>query len=230
MRSNPFALLFLLAAAPACAVWDPDHEPDPDTSLRDLIAPVAEHEQSLDTVAQDRLRFAVERLATRHPGHVRSQVAAGALTFESGHSQRAQGYVDRALALEPANVEARCLRVRIAVADGSRDLARKLIDDGVRLRPDAAALYESSAWLHQIDNRMDAALLDLDAAEALAAPKWRILFHRGLIEELRGDSTRAEQHYRAAVAANGRNLQALRRLAGLTARSPKLEGPKLEGH
>lgn len=218
MRFPLIALLLAIAALPACKFWNPDYQPDPDAALRKLLARRVESGKPMPPVAQERLRFAVERLATRHPGHVRSQVAAGALVFAAGEPQRAQGYVDRALSLATANVEARCLRVRIAVADGSLDLARKLVDDGLELRPDAAALYESLAWLEQLEGHMDAALRALDAATALEAPEWRVTFHRGLIEELRGNYDAAEKHYRAAIDANEQCTEARQRLAGLVAR------------
>ena len=217
MRPLLYSLLFAILAVPACTVWDPDYEPDPNTSLRDLLAPYTDRAAPMNAVERDRLRFAVERLATRHPGHVASQVAASALSFSSGECQRAQGYVDRALSLEPANIEARCLRIRIAVADGSLDLARKLIDAGLRLRPDAAALYESSAWVYQLNGKFDDAMQALSAAEVLKAPKWRIMFHRGLLDELRGNLDAAEAHYRAAIDTNEQCLEARQRLAGLAA-------------
>jgi len=220
MRPLHSLLFVAFLAVSACTVWDPDYEPDPDASLSDLLGPYADRAGPIDDVERDRLRFAVERIATRHPGHVASQVAASALSFQSGESQRAQGYVDRALSLEPANIEARCLRIRIAVADGSLDLARKLIDDGLRLRPDAAALYESSAWVHQLDGKLEDAMRALSAAETLDAPTWRTTFHRGLIEELRGNLDEAEKHYRAAQAANPDCAEARQRLAGLAVRRP----------
>lgn len=218
MRLPLFALLLSLVASAGCAVWNPDYEPDPDRKLRDLLRPARDTSRVLDEVTQERMRFSVERLATRHPSHVPSQVAAAALLFDAGEPQRAQGYVERAMTLEPSNVEARCLRVRIAVADGSLDLARKLVDDGLRMRPDAAALYESSAWLHQLEGRHDDALRALAAAASLDAPSWRIAFHRGLIEELRGNLDDAETHYQAAIDADPNCVQARQRLAGLTAR------------
>ena len=217
MRFSTIALLFAVVAAPGCKVWDPDYEPDPDQHLRQLLAPFDKGPGPTDEPARERLRFAIERLATRHPGHVPSQLAASALAFESGEPQRAQGYVDRALSLEPANVQARCLRVRIAVADGSLDLARKLVDDGLRMRPDAAPLYESSGWLHLLDGRYDDALRALDAAESLDAPAFRIRFHRGLIAEQRGNLDDAAAHYRAALEANSGCEAARQRLTGLTA-------------
>jgi len=224
MRLPSFALLLLLVATVGCAAWNPDYEPDPDRELRDLLAPARDTQQPIDAITRERMRFSVERLATRHPGHVNSQVAAAALSFEAGEPQRAQGYIDRALKLAPGNVEARCMRIRIAVADGGLDLARKLVDDGLRIRPDAAALYESSAWLHQLEGRMDDALRALSAAESLDAPAWRIAFHRGLIEELRSNFDAAEQHYRAAVEHNSACTEAQQRLAGLVARRKLGEG------
>ncbi|MFK7743198.1 MAG: tetratricopeptide repeat protein [Planctomycetota bacterium] len=219
MRLAPFIkFVFALAAVAAtsgCTLWDPDYEPDPDQYLQDLLSPLEDRDAKLDAPTRDRLRFAVERLATRHPGHVPSQVAASALAMESGEPQRAQTYVDRALSLEPGNVEARCMRVRIAVADGSLDLARKLVDDGLRIRPDSFHLYESSAWLHQLNVRFDEAMRALDAAETLGAPAWRIAFHRGLVEELGGDSDAAVGHYRAAIDHNDECEPARQRLAGL---------------
>ena len=214
-----FLIASLLAiVTPSCAVWDPDYEPDPDVALAELLAPIKEDSVQLDAVTIERMRFAIERLAARHPSHVPSQVAASTLAFESGEPQRAQGLVERALLLDPTSIEARCLRVRIAVADGSIDLARKLITDGLRLRPDSAALYESSAWLHQLRGNMDEALAHLDAADALEAPKWRTMFHRGLIEELRGNYDEARKHYEATLVINDGCLQARQRLAGLLAR------------
>jgi len=217
MRQLPFVILFFLLTANGCSVWDPDYEPDPDQALQDVLAPVRD-DAKLDAVTLERLQFAVERLATRHPAHVPSQVAAASLAFDRGQPQRAQGYVDRAMKLDPGNVEARCMRVRIAVTDGSLDLARKLIDDGLRMRPDAAKLYESSAWLHQLDGRYDDALRALEAATTLEAPKWRVEFHRGLVEELRGDFAKAKTHYQAAKKANPDCVEAQQRLAGLEAR------------
>ena len=217
MRHLLIASLLAIVTS-SCAVWDPDYESDPDVALGELLAPVEDDTVKLDAVTTDRLRFAVERLAARHPSHVPSQVAAAALAFESGEPQRAQGLVDRALLLQPSNIDARCLRVRIAVADGSVDLARKLVTDGLRLRPDSSALYESSAWLYQLSGKMDEALADLDAADTLEAPKWRTMFHRGLIEELRGNYDDARKHYEATIVMNDSCLPAQQRLAGLTAR------------
>lgn len=216
MRSLTPILSFLTLLTASCSVWNPDYVQDPNEALRELTSAAAEAGE--DAAATEQLQFAVEALATRHPNHVASQVVAASVAMERGQQQRAQGFVERALDLDARNVEARCLRVRIAVQDGSLDLARKLVEDGLRLRPDASRLYESAAWIDQLDGRHDDALRALDAAAALDAPAWRVAFHRGLIEELRGDYGLAENHYRAAWKANPSCREARERLAGLQAR------------
>ena len=218
MRSYLLPLFCAAAVLAGCSVWNPDYEPDPDASLRELLAQLDDHEGPIGPLERERLHNALVNLATRYPGHVPTQVAAAIVDLDTGQPRRAQNFVDRALSLDPANVEARTIRVRIAVADGGMSLARKIVDDGLVLRPDAAPLYESSAWLHQLTGQLQDALLDLDAAETLGAPKWRIDFHRGLIEELEGNDSAAAKHYRAALAANGDCEQARQRLAGLSAR------------
>ena len=212
---NPI-LSFLTLLTASCSVWNPDYVQDPDEALRELTTSAVEAGE--DAAATEQLQFAVEAIATRHPNHVASQVVAASIAMERGQQQRAQGFVERALDLDARNVEARCLRVRIAVQDGSLDLARKLVEDGLRLRPDASRLYESAAWIDQLDGRHDDALRALDAAAALDAPAWRIAFHRGLIEDLRGEYDLAESHYRAAWKANPSCREARERLAGLQAR------------
>lgn len=215
MRSLTLYLSFLSLLTVGCSVWNPDYVQDPDEALLELTEAA---EAGDGGAAAEQLQFAVEALATRHPQHVASQVVAASIAMERGQRQRAQGFVERALDLDARNVEARCLRVRIAVQDGNLDLARKIVEDGLQLRPDASRLYESAAWVDQLDERHDDAMRALDAAAALHAPAWRVAFHRGLIEELRGAYDRAEDHYRAAWKSNPSCREARERLAGLQAR------------
>ena len=88
MRTLHSASLFALLLLCSCAAWDPDYQPAPDDALRDLLASSREASE-LDAVDQEGLQFAVERLATRHPSHVPSQVAAAALALERGCSSSA---------------------------------------------------------------------------------------------------------------------------------------------
>ena len=86
MRNLHSVCLFLLLALCSCAVWDPDYTPSPDDALEDLLA-ASRQSTELDDVTKERLQFSVERLATRHPSHVPSQVAAAALAMDRGQPQ-----------------------------------------------------------------------------------------------------------------------------------------------
>ncbi len=218
IRPRNWFVVWLCFSFSGCAAWGPDSELSPDEQLHDLLVACQDEDGKFDAVRVEQARFGVQRVATKYPGHVPSQVAAAALAFENGEAQRAQGFVDRALSLQPDHVEARVLRVRIAVDDGGLDLARRLVDDGLRLRPDAFALYESSAWVHQLAGEPAEAMRALDTAARLDAPDWRIAYHRGLVEEQRGAVEAARRHYEAALDANGDCEAARRRLAGLKAR------------
>ena len=218
--SNTVAGLAIVVFLTACSLWDPDYEPNPDDQLRGLLHGLSDPESSADAAFVERTRFAIVQLATRFPGHVPSKVAAAAIQIERGEPQRAQGLLDRALTLDATHVEARVLRVRMAVSDGNLELARSLVDDGLNLRPDAFKLQESSAWISQLSGEHVEALTALSKAEALGAPPWRVAYHRGLIEEQRGQWRAAEQHYRRALDANGACEQARRRLTGLSVRVP----------
>jgi hypothetical protein len=70
----------------------------------------------------------------------------------------------------------------------------------------------------ELGGHSEAALRALNAAESLSAPSWRVAYHQGLIEELRGNGDAAEKHYRAALEANDACAQARQRLAGIAAK------------
>lgn len=218
---TPRSSVLLMACAGfalvGCSLFDPDYVEDPDVTLAGLLDPL-DGGAPVDAITRERIRNGISRLATRFPSHLPSQLAAAALDIEAGESDRARGFVDRALALDPPNVEARVLRVQIAVADGSLGLARKLVEDGLALRPDASPLYESSAWVHQVAGEPDDALTALDTAERAGAPAWRVHFHRGLVEETRESYEAAARHYRAALDDNDACTAAQQRLLGLQVR------------
>jgi tetratricopeptide (TPR) repeat protein len=218
MRALVLCSLPLLAA---CAAWNPDHEPDPQQQLDRLLPATEADAAALDANQREELRQTLERLAARHTNHVPTQVAAAAMAFADGDVQRAAGLVERVLELAPANVEARSLRIRLAVADGGMELAQRLVDDGLRLRPDAAALHESQAWLHQLACRQPQALAALALAERLGAPAWRVEFHRGLLAEQAGDDDAARQHYRRVRELQPDCEPATQRLRALAARNGK---------
>lgn len=168
-------------------------------------------------IVQSRL----EALSLEYPNHVEALVANGVVAWEAGQAEKAQTYLDRALALDPAHGDAACLRARLALAEGGLPFARRLLERTARLAPGHAGLQETLAAVHYLQGDLDAALVALRLAERLGAPGWRVSYDLGLIEEARGDGAAAEAHYRDAAAANPDHDAAKQRLEGVAARRPR---------
>jgi Flp pilus assembly protein TadD len=63
------------------------------------------------------------------------------------------------------------------------------------------------------------AALELQTAQRLGAPGWRVAYHLGLVDEAAGRLDAAREHYAAAVAGNPGWLPARSRLNALQASS-----------
>lgn len=213
------APLLLLVAAAGCALANPEYEPDPDDVLGGLLDA---YESAPDDPRQrQRVRTEVQRLATRFPSHRPSLLAAAALAFEDGALHVARPYVDALLRQAPDHPDALALRTRLAVGDGNLELARDFSDRGLRAHPAHVGLVEVSAWVRDLAGDSLAALETLRRAERLGAPKWRLEFNRGLIEERRGYIDRAKQHYEKCLDEQESFRPARERLDALNARSAR---------
>lgn len=160
----------------------------------------------------------LEALSLEHPTHVEALVANGVVAWEAGQPEKAGGYLDRALALDPAHGDAAVLRARLALAEGGLPFARRLLERTGHLAPGHAGVQETLAGVLYLQGDLDQAKATLLLAERLGAPGWRVSYDLGLVEEARGDGPAAEAHYRAAVEANPDHAPARERLAGLEAR------------
>jgi tetratricopeptide (TPR) repeat protein len=97
--------------------------------------------------------------------------------------------------------------------------AKRLLEEQVHLTPDHAGLRESYSAVLFLEGDLSGANKELDAAERLGAPAWRVAFNRGLIAEKAGDGRKALQQYEVAAAANPDFKPAQSRLAGNRAES-----------
>lgn len=166
----------------------------------------------------ERLRMEVETLAFEFPTHPRVLLANAVLSWNAGKVVRAQQYLDALLALEPASPDAAVLRARIAMQEGNLRLAERLLTEQARLRPDHADVRETLAAVLYLDDRPYEAAAELDAAERLGAPVWRIEYHRGLLAESQRRYPEAAEHYVRALELAPDFAPARNRLDGLGAR------------
>ncbi len=226
MRAWWFALI-AAASMSACSQFAP-HErndsTDPDQRLAALVtrleAARAEGPHN-DALADEqsafldagRVRADIARFTLEYPQHVDGLLLNAKLAYEAGDTENAVEYLDRVLA-RGTHVEAAVLRGRIALEQGNPQFARKLLERHVDRAPDEAELRETYAAALFYAGDPDAARHELDVAERLGAPAWRVLYHRGLIAEKSGDVELAKQLYAASVAASPES-PAARRLRAL---------------
>ena len=121
---------------------------------------------------------------------------------------------DRILAAEPVHPDAAVLRGQCAIRDGNLPAAVRLLEQQKSYSPDHAGVREALSATYFVMKELDPAARELDAAEKLGAPAWRIAYNRGLIAEAKGDRAGALAAYQAAVDANPDFGPARSRLAG----------------
>ena len=167
----------------------------------------------------ERLQREIERLAIVCPGHAPTLMANAVIAYDQQRPAEAQQMLDVVLAQPRAYPDAAVLRARIAIEDGNIPFARRLLAQQIRLVPDHAGLHETHAAALYLDGNLQESRTELTMAGALGAPRWRIAYHLGLIEETSGRSDEATRLYQEAVTGNPGWEPAESRLKALRARS-----------
>jgi len=167
----------------------------------------------------ERLQREIERLAVVCPAHAPTLLANAVIAYDEQRSAEAQQMLDVVLAQPRAYPDAAVLRARIAIEEGNLPFARRLLAQQIRLVPDHAGLHETHAATLYLEGNLQESRTELTMASALGAPRWRIAYHLGLIEETSGRSDEATRLYQEAVTGNPGWEPAESRLKALRARS-----------
>jgi len=167
----------------------------------------------------DRLRREIARLGVVCSTHAPTLMANAVIAYEEGQSAESQQLLDQILAQPRRSPDAAALRARIAIEEGNVPFARRLVEQQIKLAPDHAGLHETYAAALYLDGRLPEASVELRTAESLGAPRWRIAYHLGLIEELSGRADEAGRFYSESLAENPGWGLAESRLKALRARS-----------
>jgi tetratricopeptide (TPR) repeat protein len=163
----------------------------------------------------ERLRREIERLSLVCQGHAPTLMANAVIAYDDRRPAKAQQFLDQILAQSPSFPDAVVLRARIAVEEGNLPFAHRLLEQQIKLVPDHAGLHETYAGTLYLERLLPQARRELTTAEALGAPRWRIAYHLGLIEEASGQLDAARRYYAEALAANPGWRPAQSRLNGL---------------
>ena len=129
----------------------------------------------------------------------------------------AQQYLDRIFERPASHPDAAVLRGQIAAEQGNLPFARRFLADQIALAPGHPGLHETYAGVLYLSQELDAARRELARAESLGAPRWRVAYHQGLVEESAGDRDAARRLYQEALDKNPGWEPALTRLKAMTA-------------
>ena len=173
----------------------------------------------------DRLEAEIARLAVVCPGHAPTLMANAVIAYDEHRPQESQQYLDQILSQPRPFPDAAVLRAQIALEEGNVPFARRLVEQQLMLVPDHAGLHEVRAATFFVDRRLDDARAELARAGALGAPRWRIAYHLGMIEELSGHPDEAARLYMEALQGNPAFTAADSRLRALRASIPAPTAP-----
>lgn len=203
--------MFLLSlSATSCAVQTARMQPygcaDAERRLRQmwetLQAARADPNGCVDVNGYDRCaayRTQIEQLTYDCPDHAPSLLANALLAYDANDRVKAQQLLDAMRGLSQQYPEAAVLRARISMEEGNIPFALRVLPEQIQVFPDHAGLRETYASALFAAGDWNDARAQLDTAERLGAPAWRIDFHRGLIEESAGNSEKAREYYETAI-------------------------------
>ena len=163
----------------------------------------------------ERLHQELQRLLVVCPNYPPTLIANAIVAYDDRAPIQSQEFLDRALAQPGRHPDAAVLRARIAIEEGNVPFARRLLEQQIRLVPDHSGLHETLGAALYLDGRLPEATLELTTARALGAPRWRVAYHLGLIEEAAGRFEEASRHYGEALEGNPDWAQAQSRFNAL---------------
>lgn len=132
------------------------------------------------------LRAELDRMGQVCPSEPETLITLAALAYQDRNLFKAQQLLDQLLSAPTPHPRAAALRIRIAMEEGNIPYALRFSEQQIRLSPSDASLREVRASALFLSRRWSEARQELEMAARLGAPKWRVAYHSGLIEEMQG--------------------------------------------
>ena len=200
---------------------------DPEVQLANVLRPLEDLRANGCTIEKsaagpaecDRLQQELQRLLVVCPNYPPTLVANAVVAYEDRNPVQSQQLLDQVLASPGRYPDAAVLRARIAIEEGNVPFARRLLEQQIRLVPDHSGLHETLGAALYLGGRLSEATLELTTARALGAPRWRVAYHLGLVEEAAGRFDEASRHYGEALEGNPDWAQAQSRFNALRAKT-----------
>ena len=169
----------------------------PASASRTAAATVASHAEPKATSVK-----------TYSPSQLSANLLAEALAFDQqGHLEEAKVALQRALAANPLDMQARLMLIRLQMDSGRADEARALLVEGQRLHPEQSDFTLALARLkvESGDSNGAIALLEAGRAAARDEPQYHALLGALLLRAQRHDE--AVQHYLIALRSDPSNVR-----------------------
>ncbi len=166
----------------------------------------------------ERLEQEIARLGVVCSTHAPTLMANAVIAYDEQRPAESQQVLDVILAQPHGYPDAAVLRARIAIEEGNLPFAQRLLVQQIKLVPDHSGLHETYAAALYLVGKMAEARGELTMAGLLGAPRWRIAYHLGLIEEALGLGVEAGTLYAEALQGNPGWMPADSRLKALRAR------------
>ncbi|MBN8732694.1 MAG: hypothetical protein J0L64_19285 [Acidobacteria bacterium] len=145
------------------------------------------------------LRAELDRLGQVCPSEPETLFTLAGLAYEDRNLFKAQQLLDQLLSAPAPHPRAAALRIRIAMEEGNLPYALRFSEQQIRLSPSDASLREVRASALFLSRRWREARQELEMAARLGAPKWRVAYHSGLIEEMQGNRGEAIALFQEAL-------------------------------
>ena len=200
---------------------------NPDARLARLLQPYQELRAKDCTVDEnidrgglecDRLEREIAILGVVCSAHAPTLLANAVIAYDKQRPADSQQMLDVILSQPHGYPDAAVLRARIAIEEGNIPFAQRMLLQQIKLVPDHAGLHETYAAALYLGGKMAESRSELTMAGLLGAPRWRIAYHLGLIEEALGLGVEASQLYAEALQGNPGWAPADSRLRALRAR------------
>ena len=200
---------------------------DPEVQLANVLRPLEAlrangcqiEDSTAGPVECDRLHQELQRLLVVCPNYPPTLIANAVVAYDDRDPIQSQEFLDQVLSLPGRYPDAAVLRARIAIEQGNVPFARRLLVQQIRLVPDHSGLHETLGAALYLDGRLPEATLELTTAQALGAPRWRVAYHLGLVEEAAGRFDEASRHYGEALEGNPEWAQARSRFNALRSKT-----------
>lgn len=168
----------------------------------------------------EQIEWQLQRLSISCPSNASGLAVNADVEYFHHRLPEAQRYLDQLAELGNEPISATVLRARISLEEGNIPFAVRFLERNLQLSPQETELREVYASALYMSGKALESIQQLNFAEQLGAPRWRIAYNRGVIYELDHDEISAIHEYQKSLEAKSVDNPAAARLRALRVTAP----------